>query len=321
MGVPTLNPVPAPIHHAAVYGSDNEFLAMALPFIRGGIAAGEPVLAATTPANLELLTSALGEDAAQFDQAETVFFGPRPPQRVAAFEKYARRRGIGQRIRILAEPSWAGRTATEISDWQRMEAGLNLLLESTGIWMICPYDSRQLPGPIIDSARRTHPALVAGTTTRQSPSYSDPVSYAFGHDGPLPPPPGSAPLLPATTRLPDIRRFAARQAAAAHLGDGSASLMTVAVHETAVYLKNATGSPVTVRIWQQHGAIVCDLHAHGPAAPGPFDGFRMPDLDQSRPDDGLWYARQFSTRLDLRATADGIQARLQMGPLALAEST
>ena len=317
---PAPGQVPATIHHAAVYGSGDELLAAAVPFIRGGIAAGEPVLAVTTPVNLELLTSAIGGDTTQLDQAETAVFGPRPPQRVAAFEKYARRRGNGRRIRILDEPSWTGRTAVEISDWQRMEAGLNLLLEGTGIWMICAYDTRQLPEPVIDSARRTHPAVVAGTTTRQSPSYDDPANYAFSQDAPLPPPPGSAPLLPATLRLADIRRFAATQAAATHLDPGLASLMTVAVYETAAYLKKATGSPVTTRIWQQAGVIFCDLYAHGRAAPGPFDGFQMPDLSQRRPDDGLWYARQLTTRLDLRAITDGIQARLEMPRMSPVET-
>jgi hypothetical protein len=303
--------VPPTIHDAAVYGSDDEFLAMAVPFARGAIAAREPVLAATTPANLELLTSALGEDAAHLDLAETVYFGPRPPQRVTAFEKYARQRGDGGRVRILAEPFWAGRTAAEISDWQRMEASLNVLLAGTGIWIICPYDTRQLPEAVVTSARRTHPALVDGTGTRPSPGYADPASYAASLDSPLPPVPGGAALLPATIRLRDIRRFASSQAAG-HLAPGSASLMTVAIHETAAYLKNATGSPVATRIWQQPGAIACDLRADGPAALGTFDGFQMPDPSQPRPDDGLWYARQFTTRLDLRATASGIQARLQL---------
>jgi hypothetical protein len=317
MTLPADSAVPPTIHDAAIYATDDEFLAMAVPFIRGAIAAGEPVLAATTPANLELLTSALGGDAAQLDQAETLYFGPRPPQRVTAFETYARRHGNGGRVRILAEQAWAGRTAAEVADWQRMEASFNVLLDGTGIWMICPYDTRQVPEPIIDSAGRTHADLVKGTGTRPSPEYADPARYAASLDGPLPPVPGSAALLPPTIRLREIRRFAASQAAA-DLGSGTASLMTVAIQETAAYLKNATGSPVATRIWQRPGTIDCDLRADGRATVGVFDGFLMPDLTQPRPDDGLWYARQFTTRLDLRTNARGIQARLQLrGPRVL----
>jgi len=38
----------------------------------------------------------------------------------------------------------------------------------------------------------------------------------------------------------------------------------------------------------------------------------MPDLSQPRPDDGLWYARQFTTRLGVRAAASRVQARLHL---------
>lgn len=307
-----MNQVPAMIHHAAFYGSDDEFLAMAVPFASGGIAAAEPVLAITTPAKLELLARALGGDAARIDQMDSaVFYGRRPPERVTTLEKYMRRRGDGGHVRVLGEPPWAGWTATEVTDWQRMEAGVNLLLDGTSFWVVCAYDSRQLPAPILRSALRTHPALVEGTTTRRSPDYTDPTSYAASLEWPLPPPPGGAALLPATIRLYEISRFAVSQAAA-HLDPEATSRMTVAVYETAAYLKNATGSPVTTRIWRQAGTIICDLHADGPAAPGAFDGYLMPDQGQRRPDDGLWYARQFTTRLDLRATASGIQARLQL---------
>jgi hypothetical protein len=301
------------MHQAAIYGSDDGFLAVAAPFARGGIAAGEPVFAVASPAKLELLGGELGADAARVDQMDSaVFYDHRPPQRVTVLEKYARHHGDGGRVRVLAEPGWADWTDAEVRDWQRMEAGLNVLLDGTGIWAICPYDTRQAPEPIIDSARRTHPALVEGTGTRQSADYTDPAKYAVGLDGPLPPVPRGAALLPPTIRLREIRRFAASQAAA-YLGPGTASLMTVAIQETAGYLKKATGSPVATRIWQQQaGAITCDLRADGPATAGAFDGYLMPDLSQPRPDDGLWYARQFTTRLDLRTSASGIQARLQL---------
>lgn len=285
--------VPATIHHAAVYGSDEEFLAAVVPFVRGGIDAGEPVLAVSFPANLELLARALGSDAARADWDEsTVFYGQGPPQRVTALEKYARRRGGGGRVRVMAEPPWAGWTGAEVSDWQQLEAGLNLVMDGTGLWMTCLYDSRQVPGPIIDSAPRTHPALVEGTTTRQSHSYCDPERYAASHDTPLPEPPENAAYLPATATLRDIRRFTVSQATARQLDPGTTALMTAAVYETAAYLKNTTGSAVTARIWQQPSVVACDLHARGPAVPARFDGYRIPRLVRPLPDDGLWYARR-----------------------------
>lgn len=153
------------VHQAGIYGSAEEFLAMAVPFIEDGLALGEPVLVTTTPANLELLGDALGARAQQLDYAETAYFGRRPPQRVDAFHRYWRRHAgaaPGGRVRILAEPVWTGRAAAEVTAWRRMESGLNVLLADTGIWMICPYDARVVDPAIVADARRTHPARMDG---------------------------------------------------------------------------------------------------------------------------------------------------------------
>src|SRR5450755_4506379 len=83
-------------HQACVYGSDRQFLEMALPLLETGLANGEPVLAVTTPANLELISAALGVRAGDVDYAESAFFGRRPPQRIAAFHRYSQRHAPGR---------------------------------------------------------------------------------------------------------------------------------------------------------------------------------------------------------------------------------
>ena len=167
-------------HGACIYDSDRQFLETAAPFLAEGLALGEPALVVTTPANLELIGAALGERAGEVDYAESAFFGRRPPQRVAAFFRYWRTRaatggsasrehpGGAARVRILAEPIWAGRSAREVEAWTRMESALNVALASTSISMICPYDARTLGGDILADAPRTHPALITGG--RPSPS-------------------------------------------------------------------------------------------------------------------------------------------------------
>ena len=75
-------------HWACVYDDDQQLVDTAVPFLAAGLAAGQPVLAVTTRANLELIGAALGERAGDVDYAESAFFGRRPPQRVAAFYRY-----------------------------------------------------------------------------------------------------------------------------------------------------------------------------------------------------------------------------------------
>ena len=119
------------------------------------------------PANLELIGAALGERAATWTT---------PSPRSSAAARRARGRVLplldqgapatargSARVRILAEPVWAGRSAREIAAWTRMESALNVALAPASISMICPYDTRTLDPGIVADALRTHPARIAGS--------------------------------------------------------------------------------------------------------------------------------------------------------------
>src|SRR6266545_5103781 len=47
------------VHEALLYGGAEEYLAGTLPFLRGGLAAGEPLLVAVPGPNLELIRNSL----------------------------------------------------------------------------------------------------------------------------------------------------------------------------------------------------------------------------------------------------------------------
>ncbi|GAA4556383.1 sensor histidine kinase [Planotetraspora kaengkrachanensis] len=295
------------IHQACLYGSDQEFLEMAVPFVRDGLADGEPVLVTTTSGNLELLGEALGGDAAQVDHAETAYYGRRTAQRATAFTRYWRRNSRHRRVRILAEPVWQGRSARDVLAWKRMESGLNLLLDDTGIWMICPYDLRSVGAGIAEDALRTHPSVCAdGRTGRPSGSYADPLDFIGGCDAaPLPAPPPDATSAP-IDEINDVRRFVTDEAYRRGLAGEHASMLAVAAHEAARYL----GMPLTAGVWAGFGALICDLRRPGKAVSDPLAGFRPPGPIE-RSEDGLWLARQICDHVDVRADAAGSTIRLQ----------
>ena len=179
---------PAFLHQACLYHSVDEFLATAVTFIEDGLAGGEPALAVTTSANLDLLNAALGERARSLDYAETAYFGRRPPQRVAAFDRYRKTRldSPGQ-VRILAEPTWMGLAGAGHTGVEADGASLNLIFADARIWMICRYGTRLLRTDIVADARRTHPSCVAGVDTLPGASDTDPPAFASGlADGPVP---------------------------------------------------------------------------------------------------------------------------------------
>jgi hypothetical protein len=299
-------------HQCCLYGSDDEFLAMAVPFIEAGLARGEPVLAATTSANLELLNGALGSRARHLDFAETAYFGRRPPHRVAAFDRYLKTHLTSPgHVRIIAEPTWIGRSEPEIRAWKQMEARLNLVFADTRIWMICPYDTRVLREDILADAGRTHPSCVVGGDAVPSPSYTEPAVFASGlDDGPLPRPPAGAAGLTFNGDLALLRQFVADAAAAHELTADNAALFVVAAVEAASYVRQYEQAAVT--IWDAPGAVVCDITQPAGGLADPRPGWRPPELDRPRPDDGLWLARQVCERVETRSAHGGCTIRLHV---------
>ncbi len=302
-------------HSACIYDDDSQFLDMAVPFLADGMALGEPVLAVTTAANLELLGAALGERSGDVDYAESAFFGRRPPRRVAAFYRYWKG-GQGSprsgRVRILAEPVWAGRSAREITGWTRMEAALNVTLAPTSISMICPYDARTTGKDILADALRTHPVLVAGSRQSPSPQYADPATFARSCDTrPLADPPGDAEAFDFDGDLRGLRRFIAGSARLHGLTGDRADMLVLAVSEVGAYLKSRWPASAAVRTWEQPGAVICDFREPGASITDPFLGLRPAELVPGD-GDGLWLANQICDWLDIRSGAGGCAIQLQI---------
>ncbi len=303
---------PGFVHQVCLYHSDDEFLAMAVPFIEDGLAGGEPVLAVTTSANLDLLRSDLGEAAHGLDYAETSYFGRRPAQRVAAFDRYWKRHTFSAgNVRILAEPVWTGRSEPEIRAWKQMEAGLNLVFADTRICMICPYDSRILRPDIIADACRTHPARVEGREQLPCVDYADPEIAARSFGAELTAPPVDAAAMTFTGDMSELRAFVVGAAAAHGLTADHCALFAIAAAEAAGYLRR-DGLKAAVAIWERPGAVVCNLHQPGGGRINSLLGLRPPDLDEPRTGDGLWLTRQVSESVQTQSDNGGRTIRLEM---------
>src|SRR4051812_28437618 len=97
-------------HEAFFYGSDGEFLAGCVPFVRAGVAAGEPVMVALIPERLTLLRDALGEEGAGVRFVDMSQLGRNPARILPAWREFVDRAGAdGHPVRGIGEPIWAGR--------------------------------------------------------------------------------------------------------------------------------------------------------------------------------------------------------------------
>jgi len=282
---------------------------MAAPFVRDGLARGEPVLVATTSANLELLHEAMGAEADGVDYAESAYFGRRPPQRANAIHQYWTKHGGV--VRIIAEPVWTGRSRREVEAWQRMEAGLNVVLADTDIRLICPYDIRIVAPAIVEDACRTHPELVVGAAAGPSPQFVAPTDFARAHRtvGALD---VAADIFHFDGDLAAVRRYVLGRATPLLRSEDDVATFGIAVGESITYLLGHGVTRVSVWVRATAGRVVCTLHSDQPLAVQPFVGFRHGD--------GLWLTNQICEWLDVSADNGGCTVELAVPGQRAAEA-
>ncbi|WP_245873878.1 MEDS domain-containing protein [Streptomyces phaeoluteigriseus] len=214
-------------HRMTAPGTDEAFLAAALPFLAEGLAAADepPPVAIVAPAKLDALRDALGSDAEAVTLVpHTDWYTGSAANAVArAAGHLAAHAGPDGRVHLLMEPVWngrAGRSPRESAEWLRYEALANLLFAPTSTTALCVYDTRTTAPDLVAAARRAHP---------DSGAYEDPLRLAAELDAvPLPRPPVDARPLPAPT-TDTVRSWAAGQG----LGAADAELFAQAVTEAA----------------------------------------------------------------------------------------
>jgi hypothetical protein len=290
-------------HQGCLYGSDAEFLAIAVPFAQDGLRRGEPVLVTTTAANLELLDAAMGADADRIAIAESAYIGRRPAKLAGALRRYwTRHRSTAPTgaVRVLAEPPRAGSPRDEAA-WQRAEAEFNVSLAGTRIWMICPYDTRTLDAGAVEHARRTHPEYVVGGEVRPSAEFTAP-----GRAEGVPAPPGAAAdLFRFEGDLVAVRRHVLDRASALLRSEDTATLFGVAVGEAIAYLLEHGIDRAAVWVRPAAGRVVCTLHSDRPVDGPAFYGLRPAGT-------GLWMTDRICEWLDVSSDAAGCTIELAM---------
>lgn len=301
------------MHHALLYGSDQEFLDGALPPLRCGIERSEPALAITTPRCADLLRDALGAYAAAVEFVDNSSWFRVPGWVFGEYHRYVRQRHVGSgRLWLLAEPAWSSWEPAQCTEWQRCESILNVAFSWAPAALICAYNRTALPANIIDDAHLSHPALVAGAGAVGSGRYVPPVEYTAGHQVPVDTVPDIADALKFDlTDLSTVRAIASAWAQRELLSVDLARDLLIAVHEIASNaVEHGSGSGL-IRFWSDERDLFCEVSSNGPLRQ-PYPGYLPPDTGQER-GRGLWMARQICTRVDvLPRDDDGVDVRITM---------
>lgn len=291
-------------HQGCVYRSDAEFLATAVPFAQDGLRRDEPVLVATTAANLELLHAVMGADADRIAFAESAYFGRRPARLAGALHRYWDRHRTASPtggVRVLAEPA-RGEGPDGEAEWLRAEAGFNVVLAGTRIWMICPYDTRAVGAGVVAQAKRTHPECAGSGENRQ-------FTAAAGNGGPggADPPGVPADLFRFEGDLVAVRRHVLERASALLRSEDAATMFGIAVGEAIAYLVGHGIDRAAVWVRPSAGRVVCTLHSDRPVAGPAFYGLRP-----GKGAGSLWMTDQICDWLDISSDAAGCTIELAM---------
>ena len=296
-------------HETAFYGSDDEFVAIVGPFLRDGVAAGEPTIVACAPANTALLREAVDCTGVRFLAGSGRYVRPGPTI-------HAYRSMFGDlvaagadQIRVVGDVPHPG-VGMDWHGWARYEAAINIAYDEFPLWGLCPYDTRTAPASVLDDVACTHPHVASASGHHHSDRYLDPASFL---DARSPPPVDPVELTePHTIVLdPDPRsaRAALHEAGVERvLGVTGAANLALATSEAVTNALVHGRPPTTLRLWVSDDRVITTVTDRGPGPSDPFVGLVPAPTDQPG-GRGLWIANQVCS--DVAAFhGDGFRLRL-----------
>jgi anti-sigma regulatory factor (Ser/Thr protein kinase) len=297
------------VHPALFYRDVQEYLAGTVPFIRDGLAGGEPVAVAVPGPHLELLRAELGSAAGAVRLIDMHEAGRNPgriiPQVLRAF---ADAHPTG-RVRIIGEPIWPGRSAAEYPACVQHEALINVAFRGRDVTIVCPYDAVRLDAAVLTDAYATHPVVVDGGREIRSSGY-DPDRIIAAYNQPLARPSRASAFEFDAERLPAARDFAVARAGRLGLVGERLGDFTLAVAELTTNSVVHGGGSGTVRVWSQGRQVWCEVTDSGQLS-DPMAGRRPATRDQPG-GRGLLMVHQLTDLVRIHTGAEGTAIRFHL---------
>ncbi|BEL04321.1 MEDS domain-containing protein [Actinoplanes sichuanensis] len=301
-------------HTAGCFGSDQELLDLAVPFLMGGAAAGEPSVVVLDGRNAELVRAALPAGAAvTFLPGGAVYERP-----ASAIRSY---RGLlaghlaagASQIRIFGELTSVAQGVTW-DWWARYESAINHAYDEFPLWSICAYDTRTTPPAALADVLRTHPrTMLPDGRCLPNAGFTDPRLYLGERRAPAPDPVQSGePAADLVDPSLSAARRVIRAADRGHLAPVEVDDLVVAVSEAVANAQRHGVGPVRLRVWSGIDRLVVTVTDTGDGPQNPFAGL-LPAGDGADGGLGLWIAHQSCNHVALYRHADGFTIRLTAG--------
>lgn len=302
------------IHDALFYSTDSELVRVAVPFLHAGLAADETAVLICDERKNALLSAALGHDdrirvLTQHDVYQ------RPPAAIAAYTRLIEQQiaAGARRVRVVGELNFKDRPETW-DEWLRYESVVNQAFATFPVWVMCGYDTRAVPAPVLARVEATHPNLLRAGSRAASQHYVEPAEYlrrSFPevHD----PIEIGAPAFQAeaVTEAGSLRSKLQTALAAGGHARRSIDAIVTAVNEVASNALIHGAPPVQVRVWSTSDRSLCTVTDHGAGFDDPFAGY-LYDPDAARNGRGLWLTRQVCDTVQAHRLGDTFTVRLNI---------
>ncbi|HEX2360618.1 MAG TPA: sensor histidine kinase [Jiangellaceae bacterium] len=296
-------------HEAFFYANTNGFLAGAMPFLRAGLDAGGPVLAAVPAAGIDALQRALGGEADLVSYVDMTQAGRNPTGIIPMVLQAFAEEHPGRRTFMIGEPVWPERSAAGYLTAVQHEALINLAFAEQDAAILCSYGPSGVHATAVEDVGRTHPFVLQNGTRNASVQYADPTTVAATCLLPLPDPPATAETMAfGAAGLRAIRSLVGTHGTQAGLSEDRIREFQIAVNEVATNTIVHTDGPGRLRIWRDDDAVVCEIRDEGRIT-DPLAGRRRvaPDQTDGR---GLLLASVMSDLLQIAVDESGNTIRI-----------
>ncbi|HET9675902.1 MAG TPA: anti-sigma factor RsbA family regulatory protein [Solirubrobacterales bacterium] len=295
-------------HQALIYEGAGEYLAGTVPFIEAALQVGEPVMAAVSRSQAELLARALGPASRRVEFAPMEEVGRNPAALVPLWRDFVAAGG-GRPVCGISEATWPERGAAGLEECHRSECLLNVAFADGPGWsLLCPYDACALTDvdEVLEKAARTHRYISREGRTECSAAF-DPDPDCLG--GALPSPSGTPGTLSfGLGELAEVRRCVTAAAERVRMDRREVADFVTAVSELAANSVMHGGGSGALRVWREDDCLLAEVTDRG-RIEEPLVGRVRPDISQEG-GRGLWLANQLCDLVQIRSDAEGTTVRL-----------
>jgi anti-sigma regulatory factor (Ser/Thr protein kinase) len=292
-------------HNAFVYEGNDQYAERSVGFLRDGLEAGEGVVVANLRGPLGIIREALGADAGRATFVDVGSLYTRPARTIAVYQQtLARLVKTHGSVRLIAQVQY-GPTAREWDDWISYEALFTHATAGMPTWVVCSYDVRETPDPVLDGVWRTHPTVLTDDWN-SSPTFEEPAQTVRR----LMPEPQPLELraIPPGPDLETLRERLAAELNAAQVPPSKVLDMLVAASEVAENARTHGGGIEELRVGEADGRFVCEIADGGEGFDHALAGYRAPSAGGDPA--GLWIARQRTWQLEFLRSPGEFTTRL-----------